>query len=187
MILEPEYPGSLASILSSTPSSFPWMTCSHLYSPGTANFTQLVWKSTTQVGCRRRQCDALSYGLMGYYVICYYSPKGNVEGEFGENVQARLEESASSSSVVGGATTTVESATNSIVTPTSPVGEAATSNSVGTATNGPTSNATTSGPIGTATSTPPDIDIAGAAIGMRGGMVALGTAVIVGHLAIWAV
>ncbi|OAQ66760.1 SCP-like extracellular protein [Pochonia chlamydosporia 170] len=47
----------------------------------TGHFTQLVWKNTTAVGCDRRLC-----GEKGWYLVCEYWPRGNVVGQFGEEV-----------------------------------------------------------------------------------------------------
>jgi hypothetical protein len=46
---------------------------------GTNEFTQLVWKSSTHMGM---DCDSLG---MGFIVACF-SPPGNLNGQFGENV-----------------------------------------------------------------------------------------------------
>ncbi|QEU60422.1 Pry3 [Kluyveromyces lactis] len=54
-----------------------------VYSPGTGHFTQVVWKSTTKVGCGIKQCG----DVWGQYIICSYDPAGNMEGEFGSNVE----------------------------------------------------------------------------------------------------
>ncbi|CAN0926733.1 Pathogenesis-related protein PR-1 [Linum grandiflorum] len=45
------------------------------------HFTQLIWKSTTQLGCSRVRC----YGGKGFLYICAYSPPGNYyfEGPLG--------------------------------------------------------------------------------------------------------
>lgn len=59
--------------------------------PTYSHFTQLVWKSTREVGCAKASCapgsifDA-SYGEASYFV-CEYYPPGNYIGEFAENVQ----------------------------------------------------------------------------------------------------
>uniref|UniRef100_A0A0K8R2U5 Putative antigen 5 protein n=1 Tax=Ixodes ricinus TaxID=34613 RepID=A0A0K8R2U5_IXORI len=52
------------------------------YSPDTAHFTQLVWKSTTEVGCGY---NVSTSGTI--YVVCDYRPQGNIEGQYQENVQ----------------------------------------------------------------------------------------------------
>lgn len=59
------------------------------FSHGTGHFTQLVWKDTTDVGCGRRLC-----GESGWYLVCEYWPRGNVIGEFKEEVQAQEGEGA---------------------------------------------------------------------------------------------
>ncbi|KAF5020801.1 hypothetical protein F66182_7161 [Fusarium sp. NRRL 66182] len=51
------------------------------FSEETGHFTQLVWKETTDVGCGRRLC-----GERGWYLVCEYWPRGNVEGQFSEEV-----------------------------------------------------------------------------------------------------
>lgn len=59
------------------------------YSGDTGLFTQLVWKSTTSLGCAAQLCPA---GISntpfasGALVICRYSPPGNVLGRFEANV-----------------------------------------------------------------------------------------------------
>ncbi|CDH12511.1 related to Protein PRY2 [Zygosaccharomyces bailii ISA1307] len=52
------------------------------FSDSTGHFTQVVWKSTTKVGCGSKQCG----GSVGTYVICSYNPAGNFIGDFSENV-----------------------------------------------------------------------------------------------------
>jgi predicted small lipoprotein YifL len=50
---------------------------------GTANtqeFSNIVWKGTTKIGCGSALC-----GSKNYYV-CRYSPRGNVEGQYDKNV-----------------------------------------------------------------------------------------------------
>jgi len=48
----------------------------------TGHFTQLVWKSTTTVGCGRKLCG----NHKGWYLVCEYWPRGNVIGAFDEEV-----------------------------------------------------------------------------------------------------
>ncbi|KAF7537522.1 hypothetical protein G7054_g3646 [Neopestalotiopsis clavispora] len=53
------------------------------FSEETGHFTQLVWKNTTDVGCSRKLC-----GDSGWYLACEYWPRGNVEGQYSEEVGA---------------------------------------------------------------------------------------------------
>ena len=48
---------------------------------GTANFTQMVWKTTKKMGCGVGQKTETSYK-----VVCYYLPKGNVPQKYRTNV-----------------------------------------------------------------------------------------------------
>lgn len=47
------------------------------------HFTQVVWKSTTKVGCAYKDCTSTGWGL---YIVCEYDPPGNVIGYSSENV-----------------------------------------------------------------------------------------------------
>ncbi|OAA41001.1 Allergen V5/Tpx-1-related protein [Metarhizium rileyi] len=51
----------------------------------TGHFTQLVWKDTTTVGCGRRLC-----GESGWYLVCEYWPRGNVIGQFEDEVGQKI-------------------------------------------------------------------------------------------------
>ncbi|KAM5353976.1 hypothetical protein ACJ41O_000626 [Fusarium nematophilum] len=51
------------------------------FSKETGHFTQLVWRDTTAVGCGRKLC-----GERGWYLVCEYWPRGNVEGQFEDQV-----------------------------------------------------------------------------------------------------
>lgn len=42
------------------------------FSSGIGHFTQMVWASTTKLGC----------GVSGEYLTCRYSPQGNYIGQF---------------------------------------------------------------------------------------------------------
>jgi uncharacterized protein YkwD len=50
------------------------------YSGSTGHFTQVVWVGSTQIGCASVQCSD------GEYFACEYYPRGNIIGEFSENV-----------------------------------------------------------------------------------------------------
>lgn len=59
-----------------------------VFSDSTGHFTQVVWKSTTKVGCGAAPGPATIEGKKydGVYVVCQYSPAGNGEGQFADNV-----------------------------------------------------------------------------------------------------
>ncbi|KAK2774627.1 hypothetical protein FQN52_004240 [Onygenales sp. PD_12] len=77
------------------------------FSEETGHFTQLVWKATKAVGCARVDCgrkngarrmrgrrgvavaQAKGGKADGWYVVCEYSPAGNVKGGYRENVQKK--------------------------------------------------------------------------------------------------
>jgi pathogenesis-related protein 1 len=42
------------------------------------HYTQVVWRSTTKVGCALHDCPGLAYGSS---VVCNYAPGGNVGGQ----------------------------------------------------------------------------------------------------------
>lgn len=47
-----------------------------------SHFTQIVWKSTTQVGCGVALCDSMFPGDgAATYHVCFYDPVGNVVGQ----------------------------------------------------------------------------------------------------------
>jgi hypothetical protein len=50
------------------------------------SFTQLIWKNTTSLGCGRTFCGGKN-DILGWLIICEFDPKGNIIGQFGENVQ----------------------------------------------------------------------------------------------------
>lgn len=57
------------------------------FSKRTGHFTQLVWKSTTQLGCGYAACNGKN-GTPGIFLVCEYNPPGNVlsQRHFVENV-----------------------------------------------------------------------------------------------------
>ncbi|KAF9265945.1 PR-1-like protein [Marasmius fiardii PR-910] len=73
-----------------------WMTEEHAYDYNdpetnfqrTGHFTQIVWKDTKRVGCAMTRCETpLRFNGIPYqYVVCRYSPSGNVSGRYQENV-----------------------------------------------------------------------------------------------------
>lgn len=51
------------------------------------HFTQLVWKSSTKIGCATVKCPAGTVlSLPSWYTVCNYNPPGNFGGEYGVNV-----------------------------------------------------------------------------------------------------
>lgn len=63
--------------------SYRWPGFSHQ----TGHFTQMVWKSTTKLGCAYVACNG-KHGTPGHYLVCEYSPRGNIitGRRFRENV-----------------------------------------------------------------------------------------------------
>jgi hypothetical protein len=57
------------------------------FSSTTGHFTQMVWKSTTKLGCASYPCNGKN-GTQGDFLVCEYSPQGNVmnRGYFARNV-----------------------------------------------------------------------------------------------------
>jgi hypothetical protein len=55
------------------------------FSEATGHFTQLVWQNTTTAGCGARLC-----GESGWYLVCEYWPRGNVIGEFRDEVDRKV-------------------------------------------------------------------------------------------------
>ncbi|KAH7021571.1 CAP domain-containing protein [Microdochium trichocladiopsis] len=46
----------------------------------TGDFTQLVWKNTTTVGCGKKLCE------QGWFLACEYWPRGNFAGAYADQV-----------------------------------------------------------------------------------------------------
>ncbi|KAL0061350.1 hypothetical protein AAF712_011808 [Marasmius tenuissimus] len=58
--------------------------------PQPSHFTQVVWKGSKQLGCAVAQCGDKIFGPQfptSLFLICEYSPPGNVIGQFPQNVQ----------------------------------------------------------------------------------------------------
>ncbi|KAJ0119649.1 Cell wall protein PRY3 [Diaporthe amygdali] len=66
------------------------------FSEETGHFTQLVWKNTTAVGCGSRLC-----GTRGWYLVCEYWPRGNIIGQFDEQVGRQVSGTGSSGTADG--------------------------------------------------------------------------------------
>ena len=69
-----------------------------------AHFSQMVWNSTTSVGCATIDCSASGLAntvssVAPWFTVCNYSPPGNVDGEYGRNV---AEPEGHPAAVVGG-------------------------------------------------------------------------------------
>lgn len=58
------------------------------FSSDTGHFTQVVWKSSTQVGCGAAEGTKTIDGNLykAFYVVCQYTPAGNMQGQFPDNV-----------------------------------------------------------------------------------------------------
>lgn len=58
--------------------------------------TQLLWKSTTQIGCAIQLCsegtirNMFSQPNYFYFILCNYFPPGNVKGRFEQNVSPKV-------------------------------------------------------------------------------------------------
>ncbi|KZO94579.1 PR-1-like protein [Calocera viscosa TUFC12733] len=59
------------------------------HNPQPSHFTQVVWKSSTHVGCAVADCNGIFDPKFGkaHFHVCEYSPPGNVIGHFPQNVQ----------------------------------------------------------------------------------------------------
>lgn len=57
------------------------------FSLATGHYTQMVWRSTTEIGCAYVVCNGIN-GTPGKLLVCEYNPPGNVIGarHFEENV-----------------------------------------------------------------------------------------------------
>ena len=52
------------------------------------HWTQVVWKSTTEIGCAVQRCPNLFDGRTdGTIYACLYNPQGNIQGQARDNVQ----------------------------------------------------------------------------------------------------
>jgi len=59
------------------------------------HFSQVVWKSTTKVGCATHDCSSKGLAQTGsnvapYFTVCNYGTPGNYANEYGANVLASL-------------------------------------------------------------------------------------------------
>ena len=56
-----------------------------------------MWKNTTSMGCARKECNGDGGDdAPGWFVACEYWPRGNVIGQFKDNVQVSEQEGAAS-------------------------------------------------------------------------------------------
>jgi hypothetical protein len=57
------------------------------FSVSTGHFAQIVWKATLRIGCAYSACQPSTFIIPGgIFVVCRYSPPGNVQGGFAQNV-----------------------------------------------------------------------------------------------------
>jgi uncharacterized protein YkwD len=56
------------------------------FSSGTGHFTQVVWVTSTALGCGVTTSCGGKAGVLPTYVVCRYSPAGNMMGSFQQNV-----------------------------------------------------------------------------------------------------
>ncbi|KAG0073750.1 hypothetical protein BGZ90_011330 [Linnemannia elongata] len=62
-----------------------------VFTPNAGGFTQVVWKSSTQVACAQAECAAGTiYNQKSIITVCRYSPPGNMQGQFSQNVGRRV-------------------------------------------------------------------------------------------------
>ncbi|KIJ69953.1 hypothetical protein HYDPIDRAFT_104623 [Hydnomerulius pinastri MD-312] len=56
--------------------------------PSFSDFTQIIWQSTTQLGCASAQCNGIFEADFGEATmhVCFYDPVGNVVGELLNNL-----------------------------------------------------------------------------------------------------
>lgn len=53
-------------------------------STDTGHLTQIIWKTTTSVGCFTKFCGEMAGGA--YYTVCNYGPAGNVIDNYKGNI-----------------------------------------------------------------------------------------------------
>jgi len=58
-----------------------------VFSKYAGHLSQVLWKSTSRVGCALRYCNQIDGGMAGYLLVCQYQTPGNYAGEFEKNVQ----------------------------------------------------------------------------------------------------
>ncbi|EMC96586.1 hypothetical protein BAUCODRAFT_148171 [Baudoinia panamericana UAMH 10762] len=55
------------------------------------HFSQIVWKSTTSIGCATQMCSNLiNFGTDSSFTVCNYGPPGNFANEYGDNIGTPL-------------------------------------------------------------------------------------------------
>ncbi len=91
-------PGTAADVVRQAVQA--WMAQAANYDPlkggsnvGTGSFTQVVWKSTTQIAVGFAQCPpntALKFPADSYYVVARFTPPGNISGQFWQNVGSHV-------------------------------------------------------------------------------------------------
>ena len=55
------------------------------------HFSQMIWKSTTHVGCATVDCSGKgnmdSFAKPAIYTVCNYGPAGNMGGAYAKNIE----------------------------------------------------------------------------------------------------
>jgi uncharacterized protein YkwD len=79
------------------------------YQSGTGHATQVLWKSSTTLGCAYFACGSTFTIANGIFLVCRYTPAGNMIGAFTANVLPPIGYAASLSTTTAAASPNVNS------------------------------------------------------------------------------